>query len=102
MVVEAPRCQPYGVVLGSSKNKSALQICFCHPMSHLFIGRVSRALPRLAHRRVVRIFSSVSHLLHMTFVLGLCGSLCHPCFVNPAMESPPRLLSQRAILPAGR
>jgi hypothetical protein len=28
---------------------------------------------------------SVSHLLHMTFVLGLCGSLCHPCFVNPAM-----------------
>ena len=27
---------------------------------------------------------SVSHLLHMTFVLGLCGSLCHPCFVKPA------------------
>jgi hypothetical protein len=45
---------------------------------------------------------SVSHLLHMTFVLGLCGSLCHPRFVNPAMESPPRLLSQRAVLPAGR
>jgi hypothetical protein len=32
-----------------------------------------------------RVFLSVSHLLHMTFVLGLCGSLCHPCFVNPAM-----------------
>ena len=28
--------------------------------------------------------ASVSHLLHMTFVLGLCGSLCHPCFVKPA------------------
>jgi len=27
---------------------------------------------------------SVSHLLHMTFVLGLCGSLCYPCFVKPA------------------
>src|SRR5215471_5029389 len=27
---------------------------------------------------------SVSHLLHMMFVLGLCGSLCHPCFVKPA------------------
>ena len=26
----------------------------------------------------------------------------HPCFVNPAMESPPRLLSQCAVLPAGR
>ena len=28
--------------------------------------------------------AGVSHLLHMTFVLGLCGSLCHPCFVKPA------------------
>jgi hypothetical protein len=46
--------------------------------------------------------ASVSHLLHMTFVLGLGGSLCHPCFVTPAMESPPCLLSQRALLPAGR
>src|SRR5262245_2598485 len=25
----------------------------------------------------------VSHLLHMT-LLGLCSSLCHPCFVKPA------------------
>ena len=31
-----------------------------------------------------RICMSVSHLLHMTFVLGLCGSLCYPCFVKPA------------------
>ena len=30
-------------------------------------------------------FSGVSHLLHMAFLPGLCGSLCHPCFVNPAM-----------------
>jgi len=35
----------------------------------------------------------VSHLLHMAFLPGLCGSLCYPCFVNPALESPPRLLS---------
>ena len=32
---------------------------------------------------------SVSHLLHMTFVLGLCGSLCHPCFVKPAPPCEP-------------
>jgi hypothetical protein len=25
----------------------------------------------------------------MTFVPRLCGLLGHPCFVNPAMESPP-------------
>jgi tRNA(fMet)-specific endonuclease VapC len=34
-------------------------------------------------------FTGVSHLLHMTFVPRLCGLLGHPCFVNPAMESPP-------------
>jgi hypothetical protein len=38
--------------------------------------------------------TSVSHLLHMTFLPELYGSLCHPCFVNPAMSSPPRLRSQ--------
>jgi len=38
----------------------------------------------------------------MAFLPGLCGSLCHPCFVTPAMESPPRLLNQCAVLPAGR
>jgi hypothetical protein len=27
----------------------------------------------------------VSHLLHMAFLLGLCGLLCQPCFVNPAL-----------------
>ena len=31
----------------------------------------------------------VSHLLHMAFLPGLYGSLCHLCFVNPAMERPP-------------
>ena len=31
----------------------------------------------------------VSHLLHMTFLPRRCGLLGHPCFVNPAMESPP-------------
>jgi hypothetical protein len=36
----------------------------------------------------------------MAFLPGLGGSLCHPCFVNPAMASPPRLLSQCAVLPA--
>ncbi len=34
-------------------------------------------------------FMGVSHLLHMTFLPRLCGLLGHPCFVNPAMESPP-------------
>ncbi len=33
--------------------------------------------------------SGVSHLLHMTFLPRRCGLLGHPCFVNPAMESPP-------------
>jgi len=33
---------------------------------------------------IAGVFLGVSHLLHMTFVLGLCGSLCHPCFVKPA------------------
>jgi hypothetical protein len=27
----------------------------------------------------------VSHLLHMTFLPGLCGLFCYPCFVNLAM-----------------
>src|SRR6516165_7020353 len=48
-----------------------------------------------------REIQGVSHLLHMAFLPGLCGLLCHPCFVNPAMENPSRLLSQCAVLPAG-
>ena len=27
----------------------------------------------------------VSHFLHMAFLLGLCGMLYQPCFVNPAL-----------------
>ena len=27
----------------------------------------------------------VSHLLHLAFLPGLCGSLCYPYFVNRAM-----------------
>jgi len=38
----------------------------------------------IRHRLQPPFLSSVSHLLHMTCVIGLCGSLCHPCFVNPA------------------
>jgi hypothetical protein len=41
----------------------------------------------------------VSHLLHMAFLPWLCGSLSQPCLVEPAMESLPRLLRQREVLP---
>ena len=39
--------------------------------------------------RCLAVFWGVSHLLHMTFLPRRCGLLGHPCFVNPAMESPP-------------
>ena len=41
------------------------------------------------HPPVIGKLVGVSHLLHMMFLPRLCGLLCHPCFVNPAMESPP-------------
>jgi Domain of unknown function (DUF4277) len=47
------------------------------------LGFVNQQLYLVPH------FLGVSHLLHMTFLPRLCGLLCHPCFVNPAMESPP-------------
>jgi hypothetical protein len=53
-----------------------------------------RAALRASSKTLAAPLLSVSHLLHMTFLPELYGSLCHPCFVNPAMSSPPRLRSQ--------
>jgi hypothetical protein len=48
------------------------------------------------------VLEGVSHLLHIAFWPRLCGSLCHPCCVHLARATPPRLLNQDAICPAGR
>ena len=47
---------------GSGDPKPYPLIRFHHPISHLFIGRVRRASPRIAHRRVVQDLSGYSGL----------------------------------------
>ena len=53
-----------------------------HPLVEGY-GTSCRGAPEFCYCRHNDLLG-VSHLLHMTFVLGLCGSLCHPCFVKPA------------------
>jgi len=60
--------------------------------AHVLVTMLALKVVREMRRGLVAAFgttaddkmASVSHLLHMTFVLGLCGSLCYPCFVKPA------------------
>ena len=62
------------------------------PSSRKAVEHQLKTAQHLGNLRQVK-YLGVSHLLHMAFLPGLCGSLCYPCFVNPALESPPRLLS---------
>ena len=72
---------PRGILLDIISCSSPLAVLLLHKSHSL-----NRGLLVLEARVELQ---SVSHLLHMTFVLGLCGSLCHPCFVKPAPPCEP-------------
>jgi hypothetical protein len=49
-----PHASYITAAVGSEHLETSVLVCFHHPMSHLFIGRVRWASPQIAHRRVVR------------------------------------------------
>jgi hypothetical protein len=50
------------------------------PMPGIFIGDTYMPV-----QQAIEDIVGVSHFLHMAFLLGLCGMLCQPCFVSPAL-----------------
>ena len=61
----------------------ALGVCY-----FLCLPKISKVLIKITANTAIPMYTkkrSVSHLLHTPFLPGRCGSLCHPCFVNPAM-----------------
>jgi len=61
----------------------------CEGAAHVGLDAIVETAGRQDPQNDACFHLGVSHLLHMMFLPRLCGLLCHPCFVNPAMESPP-------------